>query len=597
MTDFSKILAEIRNKNTLSVQDYIDNQRELTQFFDSVINESNPTLPFNIQLIYDAVDEFVFQFRSCNNDRERNATSDKKNELFDSNPELWRVRNTVKQLRDIIVSSKIVSTLKEGGENQLCKLLPKKNSSQNTDAKTLSASTSSAQNKLALGYFAIIGLGQIYTLIGDYALALDTFSWIDTTRKISDSVWSRILACRVALFYFIGVCYLMLERYIDAQRYFSQLLIFFQTKRQVISHNAQYRIIQAAQQQQSSSSSSSNTFTPIIPTPATSATSALVPPSYQSISTIQPLSTAAIVIHYIAHAPQLQIHDSPVQQLTIKIPPSQESLIKRCDKVTLLLAICQAVTQQRIDDLLTHAIKERYSDKFSKMQHGEGTDIFSQSFLAACPKFVSVGLDGVEQQQQQQQQQQQGSGPVISSVSVSKGQGQQTSPSTSLTQSKAIQTQLSLFMQGIRRRLQLQRISQLVKPCANASLETIASLYDKPEVETKPKKTQIQAHHEIHDADAVQQELFALRAQYSLCPVHDDGDAALSLCKFVGSMPVEFTITPNSITGHEQQKKLQVQEFVSSVETKKVRNYNDFFIKNSKRLGATQAVLSAFLKR
>ncbi|KAI8868015.1 hypothetical protein GQ42DRAFT_164425 [Ramicandelaber brevisporus] len=74
-----------------------------------------------------------------------------------------------------------------------------------------------------LGYFSLLGLLRVHTLLGDYTMALKTMEGVELYKKTS---FPRVIAGHVSTFYHIGICYMMLRRYSDASRTFQHVLKF-----------------------------------------------------------------------------------------------------------------------------------------------------------------------------------------------------------------------------------------------------------------------------------------------------------------------------------------------------------------------------------
>ncbi|EEB95865.1 hypothetical protein MPER_05100, partial [Moniliophthora perniciosa FA553] len=82
-----------------------------------------------------------------------------------------------------------------------------------------------------LGYFSIIGLLRVHVLLGDFTLAL---------KVMDNSPFTRVTACHVATYYYVGFCYVMLRRYPDAIRTFVTILNFIQRMKQYHTRSYQY---------------------------------------------------------------------------------------------------------------------------------------------------------------------------------------------------------------------------------------------------------------------------------------------------------------------------------------------------------------------
>ena len=88
-----------------------------------------------------------------------------------------------------------------------------------------------------LGYFSIIGLLRVHSLLGDFTLALKVMENVELNQK---SPFTRVTACHVTTYYYVGFCYIMLRRYPDATRAFISILNFILRMRQYHTRSYQY---------------------------------------------------------------------------------------------------------------------------------------------------------------------------------------------------------------------------------------------------------------------------------------------------------------------------------------------------------------------
>lgn len=85
------------------------------------------------------------------------------------------------------------------------------------------------------------------------------------------------------------------------------------------------------------------------------------------------------ILQYINRAKQYHIRS-----------PSYEQILKKNEQLFALLAICLSLCPQPklLDDTVHTALREKYSDKISKMSNGEES-VFDELFSYACPKFIT----------------------------------------------------------------------------------------------------------------------------------------------------------------------------------------------------------------
>ena len=75
-----------------------------------------------------------------------------------------------------------------------------------------------------IGYYSLIGLLRVHTLLGDYYMAIKCIDCIDFTKRVQ--LFSKVVNCQIALFYYTGFVFMMVRRYADAVKFFTQLLTY-----------------------------------------------------------------------------------------------------------------------------------------------------------------------------------------------------------------------------------------------------------------------------------------------------------------------------------------------------------------------------------
>jgi translation initiation factor 3 subunit L len=98
-----------------------------------------------------------------------------------------------------------------------------------------------------VGYFALMQLLRVHSLLGDYRLAMETIETIDFKAEVP--LFYRIPACHVTIYYYMGFAYLMMRRYVDAIRTFSDILVFLSKTSGVNSLSYQYETMVKKQDQ------------------------------------------------------------------------------------------------------------------------------------------------------------------------------------------------------------------------------------------------------------------------------------------------------------------------------------------------------------
>lgn len=83
-----------------------------------------------------------------------------------------------------------------------------------------------------LGYFALIGLLRLHSLLGDYYQAIKVLENVELYKK---SAYSHVPGCQVSTAYYVGFAYMMMRRYTDAIRTISGSLLYIQRTKQLFT--------------------------------------------------------------------------------------------------------------------------------------------------------------------------------------------------------------------------------------------------------------------------------------------------------------------------------------------------------------------------
>ncbi|CAO3653912.1 unnamed protein product [Cunninghamella echinulata] len=193
--------------------------------FNYILNSEGPVnLELPNQWLWDIIDEFIFQFQSFSNyrDRLKNKSEEEWN-LLRAHPQIWSCYSVLNVLYSLIQKSRINEQLlvnKNGG-----------------DMMEAAGEYGSRPLYKMLGYFSIIGLLRVHCLLGDYMLALKMMDNIVLNKK---AMFARVTACHVTTFYYVGFAYMMMRRYADAIKAFSNILSFIQRTKQYHSRSYQF---------------------------------------------------------------------------------------------------------------------------------------------------------------------------------------------------------------------------------------------------------------------------------------------------------------------------------------------------------------------
>jgi len=166
--------------------------------------------------LWDLMDEFLYQFQTFRQ---------KKSQQQEESDKVWSTREVLTTLEKLVQASQIEQLLNSPHQRSLDLLKPGKN-------HTLTI----------LGYYAMIGLLRVHTILGDFATALEAVNSISLfgsadisaiTSKggsariiFNEYIFSRVISCQVTLFYYYTFCCLASGKYYSAVRLLNLLLIY-----------------------------------------------------------------------------------------------------------------------------------------------------------------------------------------------------------------------------------------------------------------------------------------------------------------------------------------------------------------------------------
>ncbi|RPD65447.1 hypothetical protein L226DRAFT_530970 [Lentinus tigrinus ALCF2SS1-7] len=210
------------------IDDRFHSYENSCELFNYLLNSDGPVpLELPEQWLWDIIDEFIYQFQSfCVwRSKVKSKTEEELSLLADAN-QVWSSYSVLNVLYSLIQKSKInehLVALQEG-------------KSAEEIAEIVGEYGTRPLYKL-LGYFSIIGLLRVHSLLGDFTLALKVMENVELNQK---SPFTRVTACHVTTYYYVGFCYIMLRRYPDAIRAFVSILNFILRMRQYHTRSYQY---------------------------------------------------------------------------------------------------------------------------------------------------------------------------------------------------------------------------------------------------------------------------------------------------------------------------------------------------------------------
>ncbi|CAG9864304.1 unnamed protein product [Phyllotreta striolata] len=169
--------------------------------------------------LWELIDEFVYQFQSFAQYRARlQSKKEQELETLHSNNKVWNVLCVLNVLHSLVDKSNIKQQLEvyaSGG-----------------DPDSVSGEFGSHSLYKMLGYFSLVGLLRLHSLLGDYYQAIKVLENIEVHKK---SQYAHIPACQISTSYYVGFAYMMMRRYSDAIRTFSSILLYIQRTKQLFA--------------------------------------------------------------------------------------------------------------------------------------------------------------------------------------------------------------------------------------------------------------------------------------------------------------------------------------------------------------------------
>jgi len=194
----------------------------------TLLLEAKEPIALNLpsQWLWDIIDEFIYQFQTFCQYRSRlkNKGEEELRVLKEKAATTWPVHKVLSFLQALVSKSHIEAHLR--------------------DEAVSSPFLESPLYKM-LGYFSMVGLLRVHCLLADYRLALQVVAGIDLNRKgpAPHGLYTRVTLCHITVFYYVGWAYLMLRRYTDAIKTFSNILFYIARTKQYHTRSYQYEQI------------------------------------------------------------------------------------------------------------------------------------------------------------------------------------------------------------------------------------------------------------------------------------------------------------------------------------------------------------------
>lgn len=188
--------------------------------FNYILSADEPVpLELPDQWLWELVDEFVYQFQSYSQYRARlNKIPNEDLEVVNQHNKVWNVLCVLNVLHSLVDKSNIKMQLEvyaSGG-----------------DPDSVAGKFGSHSLYKMLGYYSLVGLLRLHSLLGDYYQAIKVLENIELNKK---NQYSQVPACQISMSYYVGFAYMMMRRYADAIRTFSSILLYIQRTKQLFA--------------------------------------------------------------------------------------------------------------------------------------------------------------------------------------------------------------------------------------------------------------------------------------------------------------------------------------------------------------------------
>ncbi|KAH9950742.1 eukaryotic translation initiation factor 3 subunit 6 [Amylocystis lapponica] len=210
------------------IDDRFHSYENSCELFNYLLNSDGPVqLELPEQWLWDIIDEFIYQYQSfCVWRSKVKSKTEEELILLADGGQVWSSYSVLNVLYSLIQKAKSnehILALQEGKTPE--------------EIAEIVGEYGARPLYRMLGYFSIIGLLRVHSLLGDFTLALKVMENVELNQK---STFTRVTACHVTTYYYVGFCYIMLRRYPDAIRAFVSILNFILRMRQYHTRSYQY---------------------------------------------------------------------------------------------------------------------------------------------------------------------------------------------------------------------------------------------------------------------------------------------------------------------------------------------------------------------
>ena len=216
-----------------SIAERFESYYNYCALFNLILSADEPVqLELPNQWLWEIIDEFIYQFQNFSHYQSmlNKRTPDEIDQLR-NHPKVWNVHSVLNVLHSLVDKSNINRQLEvytNGG-----------------DPDSVAGEFGRHPLYKMLGYFSLVALLRLHSLLGDYYQAIKVLENIELNKK---SLYSRVPACQITTYYYVGFSYLMMRRYSDAIRSFSNILLYIQRTQRNLFQQKTYQADQMNKQ-------------------------------------------------------------------------------------------------------------------------------------------------------------------------------------------------------------------------------------------------------------------------------------------------------------------------------------------------------------
>uniref|UniRef100_A0A2L2Y1R8 Eukaryotic translation initiation factor 3 subunit L n=2 Tax=Parasteatoda tepidariorum TaxID=114398 RepID=A0A2L2Y1R8_PARTP len=216
-----------------SIADRFESYYNYCHLFNLILSADDPVhLELPNQWLWEIIDEFIYQFQNFSHYQSMlNKRTNEEMEQLRQNAKVWNVHSVLNVLHSLVDKSNINRQLEvytSGG-----------------DPDSVAGEFGRHPLYKMLGYFSLVGLLRLHSLLGDYYQAIKVLENIELNKK---SLYSRVPACQITTYYYVGFSYMMMRRYADAIRSFSNILLYIQRTQRNLFQQRTYQSDQMSKQ-------------------------------------------------------------------------------------------------------------------------------------------------------------------------------------------------------------------------------------------------------------------------------------------------------------------------------------------------------------